>query len=127
MRTATISLNTLWQPSDSTIAEELRAAVPDLQVTAVERAAFSSRYAVTFLNEDIPAVDVTRVLLAVMADLGYSGDVLNVEAGSSSSIPGGVSQAATETVKTASGVLVPVAVVAVVVLALVYLPKPKRG
>lgn len=126
MTTVTISLNTIWQPSDGVLLEKLREALPALNISAVERGLFSNRYAITFLADWGSNQDVTLLFLAVLSDLGYQADVLKVDAGGVSTIPGGVSQATEAAAKTTSKILIPAAIIAGVVLIFVYVPKPKN-
>lgn len=127
--TVTIEVNTLFQPWESTILEQLRLIMPQYTILSVERALFSGRFTVLIDTRGASHEKVTHDFLRAMQDMNYNGEVVAVDSGDVSSVPGGLVQATTETLtqttEAASGFLIPAAVIAVVIFAVIYLPKPR--
>ena len=133
MITVTFSLNTFWQPSEAFILEQLRAIIGQrLIIVSVDRALFSGRYVAVCHNPDnLTEQQITALFIGSVNSLGYAGEVNRVERNrDTSTAPGGLPQfvaAGTDTVKetaqAASGVIIPVAIIAVVIATIIYLPK----
>lgn len=124
MQTITVSLNTIWQPSESKLLQKLRDNIlPSIvDIRSVERTLFSNRYSIT-VNSSVNNQMLNDMVFAVLKNMGYEPDMLLIEFGNESSKPGGLAGAVESTAKTVSTPLIAIAVVVVVLGAIYFLPK----
>lgn len=125
--TVTVSLNTFFQPAEGEVLSFLRAST-GLQILSVDRAFMSGRFVVSFDNSSgLSDAQIAALFLSAMSAAGYQGEVISVEAGSVSSVPGGFPQVVTGAAATANSVLgpvlIPAAIIAVAVLVIIYFPR----
>lgn len=125
-KTITVSLNSIWQPSESKLLSKLRSQMPvTVSITSIERMLFSNRYAIT-VDSAMTDGMLNDLFISVLSNLGYEPDVLIIEGGRESSKPGGLVGAVESTVATASTPIIAIAVIVVVLGAVYFLPKPKK-
>jgi hypothetical protein len=126
IQTVTISLNSFFQPSEKTIFDGLASQFRGVYtVEKVDRSFASDRFMVT-INNPLMANDeaLKANFKSSLYNIGYeSVEIVKIEKGEASSVPGGIGQAVTETVKTVQTPLIIVAVIVVALAAIYLLPK----
>jgi hypothetical protein len=126
IQTVSIDPNALFQPSEGSMFSKLKEALPiSLEVEKVTRSFASAYYAVTINNHyNVEDKTLKAAFRQALDDNGYStGQVISIEGGEQSSNVGGISQASEAIVDTVKTPLIAIAVVAVVILIFVYLPR----
>jgi hypothetical protein len=125
MKTITISLNTVWQPNEGELLKYLRDTILNFEITAIERAGFSDRYAITIEDNGYPDDSIYRIFKFAFKEKGFSPDIISIESGSESSNPGGLIEGIKTTAKAGSAVFIPIAVIVVVLGAIYFLPRKR--
>lgn len=125
--TVTISLNAFFQPSEADVLLFLRGTT-GMPILSVDRSLFSGRFVVVVNNlAGLSDTQILQAFFSAMQAAGYTGEILSIESGSVSSAPGGLPQVATGAASTVSSmaapVLIPAAIIAVVVLVVLYIPR----